>query len=63
MYKRQVSAMEGGGGKIIGLLLFWGRILGPATVFFGFSDYFLTSAGSVSFRELKMQKRNIFSLI
>ena len=34
----------GGGGKIIGLLLFWGRILGPATVFLGFSDYFLMSA-------------------
>ena len=32
MYKRQVSAM-GGGGEIIGLLLFWGRIFVPATAF------------------------------
>ena len=65
MYKRQVSGRRGEG-KNNRTFAFWGRILGPATVFYGFLEgfwtIFLTYAGSVSFRELKnaiKRKRNI----
>ena len=41
IYKRQVSG-DGGEGKNIRTFAFWGRILGPATVFFGFLEGFWT---------------------
>ena len=41
MYKRQISARRALG-KNNRTFAFWGRILGPTTVFFGFLEFFWT---------------------